>query len=34
MKPKNYSAIKSILKKKQGEKITPYVFKITDTKII
>src|SRR6185369_874900 len=30
MEPKNYSNIRSILKKKQGEKIAPYVFKIND----
>ena len=34
MKPKNYSSIRSILKKAQGEKIAPYVFKINDTKIL
>ena len=28
MEPKNYSAIRSILKKEQGEKIAPYIFKI------
>ena len=28
MEPKNYSTIRSILKKAQGEKIAPYVFKI------
>ena len=28
MEPKNYSTIRSILKKEQGEKIAPYVFKI------
>ena len=28
---KNYSTIRSILKKEQGEKIAPYVFKINDT---
>ena len=27
MEPKNYSTIRSILKKAQGEKITPYVLK-------
>ena len=32
MEPKNYSTIKSILKKEQGEKIAPYVFKLTETK--
>ena len=31
MEPKNYSTIKSILKKAQGEKIAPYVFKINGT---
>ena len=33
---KNYSTIRSILKKEQGEKIAPYVFKINDydTKIL
>ena len=30
MEPKNYSTIRSILKKEQGEKIAPYVFKIND----
>ena len=34
MELKNYSAIRSILKKAQGEKIAPYVFKINDTKIL
>ena len=32
--PQNYSAIRSILKKEQGEKIAPYVFKISDSKTI
>src|SRR6266545_1723980 len=32
MEPKNYSTIRSILKKEQGEKIAPYVFKLADTK--
>ena len=31
MEHKNYSTIRSILKKAQGEKIAPYVFKINDT---
>ena len=31
MEPKNYSTIRSILKKAQGEKIAPYIFKINDT---
>jgi hypothetical protein len=34
MEPKNYSAIRSILKKEQGEKVAPYVFKLSDTKVI
>ena len=34
MEPKNYSTIRSILNKEQGEKIAPYVFKINDTKIL
>src|SRR3954464_15278251 len=34
MEPKNYSTIRSILKRERGEKIAPYVFKISDTKAI
>jgi hypothetical protein len=34
MESKNYSTIRSILKKAQGEKIAPYVFKMNDTKIL
>src|SRR6185503_17271599 len=34
MEPKNYSTIRSILKKEQGEKIAPYVFKINNTKTL
>ena len=34
MEPKNYSTIRSILKKVQGEKIAPYVFKLSDAKPI
>ena len=34
MEPKSYSTIRSIVKKEQGEKIAPYVFKINDTKIL
>ena len=34
MEPKNYSTIRSILKQEQGEKIAPYVFKLSDTKAI
>ena len=32
MEPKNYSTIRSILKKEWGEKIAPYIFKLADTK--
>ena len=34
MEPKNYSTIRSILKKAQGEKTAPRVFKINDTRSI
>ena len=34
MEPKNYSTIRSILKKAQGEKIALYVFKINDTQTL
>ena len=34
MEPKDYSTIWSILKWEWGEKIAPYIFKISDTKII
>ena len=34
MEPKNYSIIRNILKKAQGEKIAPYVFKINDTQTL
>src|SRR6185312_585495 len=34
MEPKNYSTIRSILKKAQGEKIAPYVFKMNDTQTL
>ena len=34
MEPKNYSTITSILKKEQGEKIAPYIFKINDTQTL
>src|SRR5690349_13369247 len=34
MEPKDYSTIRSILKKERGEKIAPYVFKVSDTKAI
>ena len=34
MEPKNYSTIRSILKKEQGEKVAPYVFKINDAQTL
>ena len=34
MEPKNYSTIRSILKKEQGEKIAPYIFKLSDTQAL
>ena len=34
MEPKNYSTIRSILKRERGEKIAPYIFKVSDTKAI
>ena len=34
MEPENYSTIRSILKKEQGEKIAPYFFKINDTQTL
>ena len=34
MEPKNYSTIRSILKKEQGEKIAPYIFKINVTQTL
>ena len=34
MEPKNYSTIRSILKQEQGEKIAPYIFKLSNTKAI
>src|SRR5437868_813586 len=30
MKPRNYSTLRAILKEEQGEKITPYIFKLAD----
>lgn len=32
MKPRNYSTLRAILKEEQGEKITPYIFKLADAK--
>ena len=34
MEPKNYSTIRGILKKAQGKKIAPYVFKINNTQTL
>ena len=34
MEPKDYSTIRNILKGDQGEKIAPYIFKLSDTKTI
>ena len=34
MELKNYNTIRSILKKKQDEKIAPYIFKINDIQIL
>ena len=34
MESKDYSTIRSILKRERGEKIAPYVFKISDTKAV
>jgi len=34
MVPKNYSTLRSLLKQEQGEKIAPYIFKISDSKAI
>ena len=34
MEPRDYSIIRSILKRERGEKIVPYVFKVSDTKVI
>ena len=34
MEPKDYSTIRSILKKEQGENIAPYIFKINDTQTL
>jgi hypothetical protein len=30
MEPKNYATLRSLLKQEQGEKIAPYVFKLTN----
>ncbi|CAG8543692.1 6948_t:CDS:2 [Cetraspora pellucida] len=30
LEPKDYSTLRSLLKKQQGEKITPYIFKLAD----
>jgi len=30
MEPKDYSTLRALLKKQQGEKITPYIFKVNN----
>ena len=34
MEPKDYSTIRSILKREQGKKIASYIFKVSGTKTI
>ena len=34
MEPKNYAALRSLLKQEQGEKIAPYVFKLANIKTL
>jgi len=34
MEPKNYAVLRSLLKKEQGEKITPYVFKLENIQVL
>src|SRR4051812_3998220 len=34
MKPRNYSTLRAILKEEQGEKITPYIFKLRNAQNI
>jgi hypothetical protein len=34
MEPKNYATLRSLLKKEQGEKIAPYVFKLENIQAI
>jgi histidinol-phosphate/aromatic aminotransferase/cobyric acid decarboxylase-like protein len=34
MKPRNYSNLRSLLKEEQGEKISPNIFKLSDTQNI
>ena len=34
MEPKNYSTLRSLLKREQGEKIAPYIFKLKNTQTI
>ena len=31
MEPKDYSTLRALLKKQQGERITPYIFKLNNT---
>jgi hypothetical protein len=34
MEPKNYAVLRSLLKKEQGEKIAPYIFKLESVEAI
>ena len=34
MEPKNYAALRSLLKQEQGEKIAPYVFKVENIQLL
>jgi len=34
MEPKNYAALRSLLKKEQGEKIAPYIFKLENIQVL
>ena len=34
MEPKDYAALRSLLKKEQGEKIAPYVFKLENIQVL
>lgn len=34
MEPKNYAALRSLLKKEQGEKIAPHVFKLENIQVL
>ena len=34
MEPKNYAVLRSLLKKEQGEKIAPYIFKLESVETV